>query len=143
AVAQHVAELAIDVDEAAVDADVTDADRRELDRARVALLALAQPPHRLGLHVVVADLHAEAVDDLQEPLVRLGNGALADGEDPDGLAVPQHRDEKRVLPTGPLRDVLALHAVSGAEIRDPQRLGGLPDRADETEPGLERRALGF
>src|SRR5690606_2986148 len=100
---EHLAQLPVHVDETSVDADVADAERRELDRARIALLALAKPPHRLGLRIEVTDLDREPVNDLQETLVRLRDAARAEVEDADRPAARQDRKEECVFPAGALQ----------------------------------------
>src|SRR5690606_28640205 len=130
-ISEHLAQLPVHVDETSVDADVADAERRELDRARIALLALAKPPHRLGLRIEVTDLDREPVNDLQETLVRLRDAARAEVEDADRPAARQDRKEECVFPAGALRDVLAQDAVLGRQIRDPQRLRRLPHETHE------------
>ncbi len=98
AVAEHLAELRIRVEEVAVVVDVRNADRGELHRRGESLLALAQPLHRERALIEVSDLSAREAQNPQE--LRLGRRDLRriEVEHADDLAAGLDRDHEAGVP---------------------------------------------
>ena len=117
AVAEHLAELRVRIEEAAVVVDVRDTDRGELHRRGESLLALAQPFHRERALIEVPDLGGRKAQNPQE--LRLGRGDLrrVEIEHADDLATGLDRDHDAGIPA--LGRAFSRGLAGPADVADP------------------------
>jgi hypothetical protein len=94
AVAEHLAQAPVDAQEAAVERHVGDAGGGELEGLAEALFALRERRLRLLALQELADLAADHVDGLQQPLVGLVRPRAGEAQHADRLALEDHREDE-------------------------------------------------
>src|SRR5207248_10231252 len=145
AVAQHVAELVIDIDEAPGEVDVGDAGGCDLEGLAEAHLAFGERGFGLLSLQVLADLRTEHAHRADQPLVGLAHDAARDRQHADGTALESHREDEGAVHARLAHTRHRRRARIAANVRAPDRLAALPNAADQARPrgnGGAARALG-
>jgi hypothetical protein len=131
-VAEQVAQPLIDVQEAAVEADVGDADRRQLDGALEALLALLQPRLRFRAPAELADLAADVARAIQKPGVGLVDALAEEFDHADDAIVRRDGKGEGAAQAGRGGGVAAPERRVGEQVLHPHRLAARPGAPPES-----------
>ena len=135
AVAEKLAHPRVHVQVAPGVVDVGDADRRQLDRRCVALLALAQRRLRLRAQAELADLAADVARAIEQLGIQLLRLAAEDLHHAHHAARRGDRERQRAAQAGSGGQRRALEGGLGGHVAQPHRLAG--------RPGTPRQAAGL